>query len=89
MGFKKGEDWNGNRNGRPAKPETEILRKALESARKKHGKHLIEHAIEQAYIDNVLCSAILKKILPDKIENDFVDGARIILIRPAKKECSK
>lgn len=76
--WKKGER-SPNPNGRPSKPEAEILRQALEAAKKKNGgKHLIEHAVEQAYKSENLCIAIMKKILPDKSVTE-IQGNRIIV----------
>jgi hypothetical protein len=69
--WKVGE--TGNPNGRPRKPEVELLREALETAKTKHGKHLIEHAIELAYKDNNVLIAILRKILPDQLEGKGFD----------------
>ena len=82
MTFQPGFDKNRNCRGRPAKPEAVILRQALEKCRKKYGLHLIESAIQRSYTDSVLCAAILKKILPDKLETEFIDGIKIILVRP-------
>lgn len=66
--WKKGQ--SGNPNGRPPKPEAEMLREALELCAKKKNKHLINHAVELAYTDTAVLIAILKKILPDKIASD-------------------
>jgi hypothetical protein len=84
--FKPGQ--SGNPKGRPKNPEAQILRDALESAKKEHkGLHLITHAVKQAYVDNKMCAEILKKILPDKVElEDVSDNVeRIILIRHGNK----
>jgi hypothetical protein len=73
-----GNGKSGNPNGRPKSPEAEILRQALESAKSKHkGVHLIQHAVNHAYVNEQLCVAILKKILPDKVENDFIKDFEI------------
>ncbi len=84
MPFIKGEKWNGNRFGRPPRPEIEILRKGLEKDEKENGSHLIEHAIKLARKDNTVLIAILKKILPDKMQGiDF--GNRIIIFKDKEK----
>ena len=71
-----------NPHGRPIKPEVELLRIALEEEKKKHGgKHLINHAIDQAYIDNNVLIAILKKILPDKLQGEGFATKSYIIIR--------
>ena len=64
--WKRGEC--GNPNGRPRKPEIEILRDALEKAKNKHGRHFIEHFVEKAYTNDQIAIALAKKILPDKLE---------------------
>lgn len=73
--FKKG--CVANPKGRPVKPEIELLRNALEAAQTKQGMHLIEFAVEKAYTDNQVLIAILKKILPDKIEGDMKGGTNV------------
>lgn len=59
---------SGNPKGPPLKPEAIILREALVAAKNKKGKHLIEHAVELAYDNHDIMIAILKKILPDKLD---------------------
>lgn len=86
MPFKPGKEWNGNKNGPPRKPEIQLLRDALEAARAKHGKHLIEHAIEKAYTDHNVLIAILKKILPDKVEGVGFNDTHIIMIGERKEK---
>ena len=68
-----------NPAGKPkgCKTFSKIFEEALERAAKKHKIHLIDHAIEQAYIDNQILGIILKKILPDKTEHSGVDGSPI------------
>ncbi len=84
MVWKKGE--SGNPRGGPKSKERVILESALEAAKKRKGKHLIVHAIEQAYTDNALLAHILKKILPDKIEDVSEFKERLVLIRPAESK---
>jgi len=80
MPFQKGDKWNGNKNGRPRQPEIEILRKALENDKTQHGKHLIEEAVEQARTNPNIMIALLKKLIPDKIQGEGFDTGKYIFI---------
>ena len=64
--WKKGQ--SGNPNGRPSAPEAELLREALAEAQAGKGKHLIKYAVERAYENDNVLIAILKKLIPDKVE---------------------
>jgi hypothetical protein len=70
MPFQKGR--SGNPKGRPPKPETEELRKAIKLVEGRKKKKFLIHIVEEAYEDNKLAAAILKKLVPDLkyIEND-------------------
>lgn len=81
--WKKGEC--GNPNGRPRKPEVEILRDALEKAKIMHGRHFIEHFVRKAYTDDQIAIALAKKLLPDKFEN-FEERPKMI-VRIIKGYC--
>lgn len=78
--IKKGEVRNPF--GRPARPEIQELREALEKARKNHDKSFLEHFVEKAYQDNNVAIALAKKILPDLTDMSADLRGRIILIRP-------
>lgn len=60
-----------NPHGRPPAGEAfvEQLRAALDVVAKRKGKTLIQHAVEQSYVDNVVMIALLKKLLPDQLEH--------------------
>lgn len=75
-----------NPNGRPRSPEIQILRDALVRDREIHGTHLIEFAIEKSRTDTPLLAAILKKILPDKIETDITGDMIISIVNYFDKE---
>lgn len=45
-----------------------ILKDCLLQAAAERGKHLIQHAVERAYEDDVVLIALIKKIVPDKLE---------------------
>lgn len=63
MPYKKGQ--SGNPNGRPKKTAVHELEKAIRKVQRLQGKKLLVHAVEQAFKDNSVLVAILKKILPD------------------------
>jgi len=65
--FQKGENWNGNRLGRPRRPEVELVRQAIEETEIEKKKSLWKLLIERCYEDNAVLIAVAKKFLPDKI----------------------
>ena len=82
MGMPKGR--TGNPHGRPPAGRAFIdqLNKALAKVEKEKKISLIEHAVRRAYVDDIVLNALLKKILPDKIDNgEMFKGANIVLIR--------
>lgn len=74
MAYKKGQ--TGNPNGRPPKPEIEELRKAIKAVEKKEGKKLLEHFVGQAFRNDNVLVALMKKVLPDKKEADLNVGGQ-------------
>ena len=80
--FKSGAEWKGNANGRPKNPEAQELRDALALAKKKMGTSLLENVALRAYKSDPLAIAVLKKILPDKLENSLEgEGWKIVFPR--------
>ena len=84
MPFVKGK--SGNPKGAPKKPVTVMLWDELGKAEKKHKKHLIAHAVEQAYTDNGVLAIVLKKILPDLNKNENTDTVRVVSMMTIKKD---
>lgn len=72
MPFKKGEV--SNPNGRPRSPEVELFRQAKATVEKKMKVSLYEHAITQAYKDNTVLVQIVRKFIPDKIDEAGAQG---------------
>jgi len=56
---------SGNPGGRPLNEWRTALDDAIRQVQKKKRKKLMVHAVEQAYKDNTVLVAILKKLLPD------------------------
>jgi AAA+ ATPase superfamily predicted ATPase len=81
MVFKSGKDWNGNKNGRPVRPEIELLRDAMNEVEEEKKVSLIKHAVRRAYDSDPVLIGMLKKVLPDlaKIEDKRVDNISAIL----------
>lgn len=81
MAFGKGKNWKGNPNGRPPKPEIEQLRKAIAAVEKKEGKKLLEHFVCQAFKNDNVLVALMKKVLPDKkqVDADIVGDLNITI----------
>lgn len=83
MPFKSGEEWNGNRNGRPKNSEAQELRDALSKVGKEKRKPFLEHCAEKAYQSEAMAIAILKKLVPDLTKDEGIqDLIRTIIIRP-------
>lgn len=61
--WKKGT--SGNPHGRPARPEIEALRKAIEIVEKKKNTTFLEHFVGLAWKDKNVAIALAKKIVPD------------------------
>lgn len=66
--FGTGENWKGNRKGRPPRPEIELFREALELVQTEKKTTLLEHAVRKAFESENVLIALLKKILPDKMD---------------------
>jgi len=82
MAFKSGNEWTGNKSGRPRKPEIELFRAALEKVEQEQGTTLLEHAVKRAFTSEAVLVAVLKKILPDLTHDKGVSEAvRTFLIR--------
>ena len=70
MPFKKGQ--SGNPKGRPVSAGIDDLRRAIKIVEGRKKKKFLIHAVQEAYTDNKVLVAILKKIIPDLkyIENE-------------------
>jgi hypothetical protein len=75
MPFKKGVV--SNPNGRPRRPEIEMLRHAAAEVEVEEKKSLYKHAVQQAYKDNSVLIAIIKKFVPDITKADIDVGVNI------------
>jgi len=60
---------SGNPKGRPKNAEIELLRGALDKAKKKKGIYFLDHFVERAYESDQVAIALARKILPDRIED--------------------
>lgn len=71
-----------NPYGRPKRPEIEMFREAIAQVEKRKGKSLLVHAVEKAYTDAMVLTALLKKILPDLTHDESLrELVRTFLIR--------
>lgn len=66
MPFKPGQ--SGNPHGRPPIPEIQLFREALAAVEKDQNKSLLRHAVERAFKEDAVLIALLRKMLPDKID---------------------
>jgi len=62
---------SGNPLGRPKNPEIQLLRDALEMAKKEKGINLLNNIVLRAYESDTLAIAILRKLIPDMTHNDI------------------
>lgn len=85
MVWQKGQ--SGNPKGRPKKGVVYDLEKAIKKVEKAKGKKLLQHAVEQAFEDNSVLTAVLKKLLPDlrSIEASVKGELELIPMSPAEK----
>jgi hypothetical protein len=80
-----GTGKTGNPLGRPRKPEIELFREALEKVEKEKNMTLLEYATRQAFKSENVLIALMKKMLPDKMEDEGLKQlARTFLIRSQK-----
>ena len=86
MPFKKG-DPNINRKGAPRKPEIDLFRSAIEQVEKEKGLSLMVYAVRKSFESENVLIALLKKILPDKIEDEtFKNLCKTFLVFPKNPE---
>ena len=86
MPFKKGviQNPNGRKKGSHNK-RTELMN-AIKFVQGRHGKKLLVHAVEQAYVDNKVLVALLKKFIPDMkyIEGSLDGNVTIEIVKFSK-----
>jgi hypothetical protein len=71
--FQKG--FSGNPSGRAVNPWRQELESAIRTVEKRKRKKLMVHAVNQAFKNDIVLVAILKKLLPDlKIEEIGLDA---------------
>lgn len=79
---------SGNPAGRPGNPATLALNEAIRLYRKKKKKDLIWHFVEQAFVDNQVLIALMKKLLPDKMAGDIkgegLGDTKVVIIANGK-----
>lgn len=83
-GRKKGE--TGNPHGRPPAGQAfvEQLRVAIVEVGAERGKTLMRHAVEQAYVDNVVLVALVKKLIPDEdsdAKKEFMEALTVNVLK--------
>ena len=78
------------KNGKIVQPDkrnrltaSEQLKRALSYATTKMGYSLIQHCVMKAYTNNDMAIAIMRKILPDKAENEIDLNIKTLVVRPA------
>lgn len=78
MRFRTGQ--SGNPNGRPKGSRNTFsiidLEDAIRVVEKKKRRKLLRHYVEQAYEDNNVLNALMKKLVPD-LQRSFIEGAGI------------
>lgn len=79
-----------NPNGRPRRPEIELVREAIAETEIEKKKSLWKHLVEQAYVDNSVLTALAKKFVPDLTKDEGMqDIVRTILLRATPEELKK
>ncbi len=81
-----GANNNANPNGRPRNSEIDEFRAAIARVQKQQDRiPIFDHFVEEAYKDNTVLIALMRKMLPDlkMVEADIkTEGFRIIIERP-------
>ena len=81
--FAKG--YSGNPAGGAKSPWRDELEEAIITVQKRKRKKLMVHAVEQAFVDNKVLVAILKKFLPDLKSGELNVSGEISLKPPTVK----
>jgi hypothetical protein len=77
MVWQKGQ--SGNPNGRPVSPYVKQFRDALAKVEGEKGVSLVEHAVRKAYQEKTIMIELLKKVLPDLINQEITHEGNINL----------
>ena len=75
--WQKGQ--SGNPKGRPQRPEVQLLREAITQVQIEEKKDLLKHFVRQAFKDNNILTALMRKLVPDMryVESVNYEGGEI------------
>ena len=80
MPFGSGENWKGNKSGRPrGSGRVQDIFTAMAQVEKKEKKKFWVYAFERAYKDDAVLATMIRKLLPENINLAGHDGSALTI----------
>ena len=90
MKFQKGHKFSPGRKKGSKNRMTKELEDALREVESKQGTTLFQHAVERAFKNDQVLTAVLRKFVPDKAQvEEILEGGIDVLVRYAEEKGGK